>query len=85
MFTVTLTPPTSGVVEPFPLEVYTDIGGQQSYFAFLDAQGVAMVSDSAAASASTLDGAAKDASGLGILALVGALAVGLVSVGSRRR
>lgn len=84
-FTVTLTPPASGLVEPIPLDFYTDIGGRQTYYAFLDAQGVAVVRDSAAASASTLDGAAKDAAGPGALTLVGALAIGLLSVGSRRR
>lgn len=79
-FIVTLSPPTSGLVEPFPLEFYTDIGGRQTYYAFLDAQGVGVVNDPVAARASTLDEAAKDAPGLGGLPLLACLAVALIAL-----
>ena len=79
-FKVTLTPPASGVVEPFPLEFYTDIGGRQTYYAYLDAGEVAVVSDPATAQTATVSDAAKGTPGFGILPLLAALAIGILAM-----
>ena len=81
---VTLMPPATGVVQPFPIEIYTDIGGRQTYYAYLKAGEVTLVNDSATAQAATLGDAAKDAPGFGVLVLLTALAIGLLADGRRR-
>ena len=84
-FLVTVTPPASGVVEPFPVEIYTDVGGRVTYYAFLDSAQVSLVSDPSLAQAANVGDGAKDSSNLGIVAVVAALAMGVLGLGRRRQ
>ncbi len=77
MFHVTLAPTaTNGIVEPLTVELYTDIGGRQTYYAYLDEGEVMLVSDAAAARAATIE-APKEAPGLGLLAVLASVGVAL--------
>ncbi len=74
------------MVEPLRLDILTDIGGRQSYFAFIDAGQVTLVEDAAAAKAGTFGEAAKEAPAISLapLAIALALAVRLRSKTARR-
>ena len=83
-FQVILAPTvTSGIVEPLPVEIYTDIGGRQTYYAYLAEGEVLLVSDPAVAITATLDEASKDAPGLGLLAALACVAVALHTIRAR--
>lgn len=83
-FAITLTPPANGTVQPLPLDFYTDIGGRQTHYAYLDAGEVKLTSDPAAARPTTIAEPAQDASGLGAAALLAALSFVAVAVLRRR-
>lgn len=65
------------LVEPVRLDLLTDIGGRQSFYAFIDAGQVTLVEDPAAASPGTF-GEAKEANAPPLALLLVALAVALV-------
>lgn len=73
-------------VEPLGLDLLTDIGGRQTYFAFIDAGQVTLTEDESAAHSGAFGEAEQEAPALPVLALVGALALalGLRSAGGRR-
>jgi hypothetical protein len=75
------------LVEPMRLDVLSDIGGRQSYFAFIDAGEVALVQDAAAAQAAPFGEAEQESPGLAFapLAVALAMALGLRGSTTRRR
>ncbi|MFA5943435.1 MAG: hypothetical protein WC876_03100 [Candidatus Thermoplasmatota archaeon] len=75
------------LVEPLRLDLLTDIGGRQSYFAFIDGGQVTLVDNAATAQAGTLGKADQEAPAISFAPLVAALAVafGLRSATGRRR
>ena len=82
-FQVTLTPTaTNGSLDPLPLELYTDIGGRQTHYAYLEGDEVLLTSDPATAHSATIGEAEQEAPGPGALALLACLAFAFVS---RRR
>ncbi|MHB1260261.1 MAG: hypothetical protein ACYC2H_00955 [Thermoplasmatota archaeon] len=75
------------LVEPLRLDLLTDIGGRQTYFAFVDAGQITLTEDPAAAHAGTFGEADQEAPAMSFaaLAIVLALAVAFRSVAGRRR
>lgn len=71
---------TNGVIEPILLDFYTDIGGRQQYYAYLDGGDVALTSDSAMAAAASLE-PAKESPGVGLALML----LGLAGIALRRR
>lgn len=65
------------VVEPLRVDLLTDIGGRQSYFAYVDAGSITLTPDAAAAKAGTFGEAQQEAPALSLAPLVLALAVAL--------
>lgn len=81
-FTVTLdSTATSGTVEPLLLDLYTDIGGRQLFYAYLDDGDVKVTNDPALANAANVE-PAKEASSPGVLA--SALVIGVALALSRK-
>ncbi|MEK6975737.1 MAG: hypothetical protein AABY18_05285 [Candidatus Thermoplasmatota archaeon] len=76
--------PAGTRVEPIRLDLVTDIGGLQSYYAFLDGTGVAVVSDSSLAQAATVGDAGMKAPGASFLAMAAVLALAVASRLGRR-
>jgi hypothetical protein len=68
---------TAGVLEPVLLDLYTDIGGRQMYYAYVDNGQIRLTNDAAQAKPTTLD-VAKESPGLGFGLLIAALAVAFV-------
>lgn len=73
------------MVDPIPFDLVTDIGGRQTYYAYVDAGQVTVVDDMNAASAGPFGAADKEAGAPPLSLLVIALAVGLVLHRSRAR
>lgn len=70
---------TSGTVEPLTLDLYSDIGGRQLYYAYLDQGEIRVVDDAALATAANIE-AAKESPGLGFLGLVATVAAAILIV-----
>jgi hypothetical protein len=88
--TATFTPASSdgSVVEPLLLDILTDIGGRQTYYVFIDADGQVSLTDNedAARPAPFGQAPAKDTTGFALAPLVAALAVAVAvrTTGGRR-
>lgn len=80
-YTVTLQAAANGTVEPLVLDLYTDIGGRQLHYAYLDAGEVKVTTDPVLARASRVE-PAKEAPTPGLLASL--LVVGLALALARR-
>jgi hypothetical protein len=64
-----------GVIEPLRIDLTTDIGGLQSWYAYADESGVHVVDDVAMASTYNAEAQSKDTPALPILFVLGALLV----------
>ena len=74
------------LVEPVRFDILSDIGGRQTYYAYIDAGQVALVEDASAASAGAFGEAAKEAPSpsIALLVVAFAMAFGLRSASRRR-
>ena len=83
-FTLSLTPPASGVIEPLPLELTSDVGGRQLWYAYVADGEVRLVDDPAQAQPASIEAPAKQSPGAA-LPLFGVLAVGALLARRRDR
>lgn len=71
----------AAVIEPLRFDVFSDIGGLQSFYAFMGPNGVQLVDEAAMAEATSFENAEQATPGVTGLALLGAIGIAL----TRRR
>lgn len=85
-FTVAFLPKASAgtVLEPLRVELFSDIGGRQTFYAYLDAEEVALVSDASLARAATVGAQDKETPGTAIVWMLGLIGLAAVATANRR-
>ena len=85
-FTVAFLPNarSGSMVDPLRVDLFSDIGGRQTFYAYLDAEDVALVSDASLARAATVGAQEKETPGPALVWMVALIGLAAVAMAKRR-